>query len=192
MLERTHAAADERRVILNTVPSASALNDRVRRNTFEVARVGVKSALDCKKSFETALLKTATLLSPGKYRTYIKNDFNPDTGIAHRPVINKSITLNIPAKVGPGSRIEDILEGLIEDYNDFMDDYTEAVAAAIISYVQVGASGSGATSVHTVAIPSGGGSATEGRTIPDIFNKKSVVEIKAKDNGCFFCVVLRC
>ena len=63
-----------------------------------------------------------------------------------------------------------------------MDDYTEAAATAIISYVQVGASGSGATSVHTVAIPSGGAAAaTEGRTIPEIFNKKSIVEIKAKE-----------
>ena len=67
-----------------------------------------------------------------------------------------------------------------------MDDYTEAVGAAIISYVQVGASGSGTTRVHTVAIPFGGGAATEGRSIPEIFNKKSVVEIKAKDNGCFW------
>ena len=70
-----------------------------------------------------------------------------------------------------------------------MDDYTEAVGAAIISYVQVGASGSGTTSVHTVAIPSGGGG-TEGLTIPEIVNKKSIVEIKAKDNG--FGVVLQC
>ena len=184
ILERTHVAADARRVALNTVSTATALNDRVRRNTYEVARVGVMSALDCKKSFETALLKTAAQLAPGKYRAYIKNDFNPDTGIAHRPVINKHITLNIPAKVGPGSRIEDMREGSIESYKDFMDDYTEAVATAIISYVQVGSSGSGATSVHTVAIPSGGGAATEGRTVPEIFNNKSVVEIKAKDNGC--------
>ena len=72
MLERSHAAADERRVTLNTVSTASALNDRVRRNTYEVARVGVMSALDCKKSCVTALVKTATQLSPGKYRTYIK------------------------------------------------------------------------------------------------------------------------
>ena len=131
-----------------------------------MARVGVKSALDYRKSFGTALLKTATRLSPGKYRTYIKNDFNPDTGIAHRPVISKNITLNIPAKVGPGSRIEDILEKSLESFDDFMYNYCEEVAAAIISYIQVGASGSGTASVHTASIPSRGGAATEGRTIP--------------------------
>ena len=75
ILERTHVAADARRVTLNTVSTASALNDRVRRNTYEVARVGVMSALDCKKSFDTALLKTAAQLAPGKYRTYIKKRF---------------------------------------------------------------------------------------------------------------------
>ena len=52
-----------------------------------------------------------------------------------------------------------------------MDDYCEEVSAAIISYMQVGASGSGTTSVHTVAIPSGGGVATEGRTIPEYLIK---------------------
>ena len=72
ILERAHAAADARRVILNTVSSASALNGRVSRYTYEVARVGVMSALNCKKSVETALLKTAAQLAPGKYRTYIK------------------------------------------------------------------------------------------------------------------------
>ena len=72
ILDRPHTAADARRVILNTGSSATALNGRVSRNTFEVARVGVKSALAYKKSYETALLKAATQLSPGKYRTYIK------------------------------------------------------------------------------------------------------------------------
>ena len=170
-MERSHAAADERRVVLNTVSSASALNGRVRRHTYEVARVGVMSALACKKSFETALLKTATQLAPGKYRVYIKNDFNPDTGIAHKPVISEHITLNIPAKVGPGSSIKDIVDS-VEGFEDFMYNHCESVAAAIVSYVQVGASGSGTTSVHTAAIPSGGGVATEGRTMPEIFNKK--------------------
>ena len=67
-----------------------------------------------------------------------------------------------------------------------MYNHCESVAAAIVSYVQVGASGSGTTSVHTASIPSGGGAATEGRTIPEIFNKKSVVKIKSKDNACFW------
>ena len=64
ILERKHQEAEANKVILKPVSSSSALNGRVRRQTFTQVRVGANAALSREKKYTTAILKAVMQLPP--------------------------------------------------------------------------------------------------------------------------------